>query len=1004
MPQISCPIPGQSVRHLGDKTNTSHNGIHEAVLERLQGNVTMNLQLFDESKAGIQGQGEPLALTLDSPEIVTHNDGPLTRVTPERSEGDLSGSIQLRSTHQLCLACKTCLRYFCNSQDDPKRKKNNMLHSSSLATVFTSTERQCAICCQLRNKISELNPELGPSVYSDYSIVCCWGTPRDEDEETKMWMVLFKSPVLNSPIHSYKQILQLDLCSKKNFGQYFDTNTNYGESTDADSNESTEGTNDSACTKELAVSWLARCIQNTDGQHDICNKGDQDYIPTRLLDVQHALENNVVRLVCPNKEDEKFKGVEYATLSYCWGPHAAEQNPMLLANNLETWQTEGFTWNRLPKTFQDAFKIASWLGLKWIWIDSMCIIQDSKSDWKIETKAMDQIYSNVKVNISADTGEDSRSGCFVQRRLTDVTPLQFATQDLGDEWIVTTDDTLEWTESAPSCKRAWIHRERQLSRRILHCTTKEMVWECCALGKSGFASETMPRGSPFDKAFNGETKFQIQIANASHANLSTKERREGMHMLWNSICQDFANKSVSRTSDLPYILWGLAYEFHTLFNGEEYACGHWRSNLAESLTWWIPGMKPEHDGYLAPSWSWLSAGCPVELAQLHSKRHRRAVVDIQSVSRAYESRPDNGFGKHAPGSSISVHGFLRKLRFDYGEDNDINLSVVEEDRDGNDRIRHIGRHRNLMDDQTFRLTMDHCQKLPFCGLDCYALSTTLQETEDCGRQLSCVLLEHDSVIHNGPYQYHKYKRIGTMDTIGDLYSFKLRYRVAPSVKVPDAGVSLMDSGDTCKVEYVSGDIWNLLSQYLGCVRWDVISRFKESGMPDTNGYSSLEEDEEDEEDESEWEEDSLPSLRQSVTRINDNEEETGVPPVFPQALTECKGLPDDINTAVEEQQIEDASEKHRQRLRDLRNIVLCIHDHPFSGLVNITDTENATEATDRMQQVLSFESQTVAYGTNMREDPGEVLYQFDDVLDMWQKTHGVVPWLERLETSVFTIV
>ncbi|UZP37064.1 hypothetical protein NXS19_004880 [Fusarium pseudograminearum] len=590
MPQISCLIPGQSIRHLGDKTETSHTEMQSA-------------------------------------------------------EGDLSRSIRLRSAHQLCLAYKSCLSHFCKSQVDPKRMKNNVLHSNSLSTVFTPTEGQCFICSQLRNRITELNPGLGPDVYSDYSIVCCWSTPRDEDKETKMWM-----------------ILQLGLWSKKDFGQYFDSNTNHGECTDPGLNESrTDGTNDSDYTKELAISWLARCIQNSDGQHDICNKGDQDYIPTRLLDVQHALENNVVRLFCHDKEDKKFKGVE-----------------------------------------------------------------------------------------------------------------------------------------------------------------------------------------------------------------------------------------------------------------------------------------------------------------------------------AYESRPNNGFGKHAPRSSVSVNGFLRKLRFDYSgpEEDDNTLSVVEQDKDA------------------FHLTMDHWQKLPSCGLDCYALFTTLQETGDCGQQLSCVLSKHDSVVHNGPYQYYTYKRIGTMDNIGDLHSFKLRYRVAPSVKVPEASVSRMDSGDTCTGEDVAKDIWNLLSQYLICVRWDVISRFKESGMLDTSGYSSLEE------DESEWEEEFLPSRPQSVTNINDKEEQTRVRPVSFHALTESKALPDDMNAAFEKGKIEDApvDERHRQMLQDLGNIVLCIHHHPFSGLANITGTENAAEATDRLQQLLSFESQTVAYGTNIREDPGEVLYQFNDVLDMWQKTHGVGPWLERLETSVFTIV
>ncbi|OBS23336.1 hypothetical protein FPOA_03885 [Fusarium poae] len=752
--------------------------------------------------------------------------------------------------------------------------------------------------------------------------------------------------------------------------------------------ETAEDTNEHENTKELVISWLARCIHNLDGKHDICNQGDNDYTPLRLLDVRHALENNIVLLVCRNEEDDTFEGVEYATLSYCRGPHAAEQNPMLVTQNLETWQTEGLSWDCLPKTFQDALKIASWLGLNWIWIDSMCIIQDSRSDWKFETKVMDEIYAGAKVNISADIGEDSQAGCFMQRQKTNVT-----SQVPEEECIGIADHTSEWVNSAPSLTRAWIHRERQSSRRIIHCTAKGMIWECCALDNAGFASGTIPRGSPFVKAFNGETKFQIQIAKASGRNLRSSKRRERLHMLWNSTCQDFANKAVSQASDLPYLLWGMAFQFHTLFNGEEFACGHWRSNLAESLTWWIPGVKPEHEEYLAPSWSWLSAGCPVQLPQLNPKRHKRAVVDILSISRAYESRPDNGFGKHAPGSSVSVHGFLRKLRFDHSgnEEGVITLSVVEEDEHGNPRIRRIGPSTNLNVDPAFRMSMDRYEKLPSLGLECYALFTTLQESAndeiECQRHLACILLEYGSVEHNGHYQYHTYKRIGTMDNISDLYSLKLRYQVAPTATIPEAAV-------------LQDDIWALLSQYLSYNRRSVIRKFRKSGVPDESGYSTVEVSET---DDSEWEEELWTSRPQRAVNVNENEEQTEVQSVSSEMFDESTGLPDDLSTTSEQEQVDDEAQRHHPELVDLRDIITRIHNHPSSGVTPITAAEDKEEVSHNLQQILSFESETVAYGVNIQEDPGAILYQFDDLLRICQKKYNVVPWLKQLESSVFII-
>ncbi|XEV04377.1 hypothetical protein FSHL1_009664 [Fusarium sambucinum] len=411
-------------------------------------------------------------------------------------------------------------------------------------------------------------------------------------------------------------------------------------------------------------------------------------------------------------------------------------------------------------------------------------------------------------------------------------------------------------------------------------------------------------------------------------------------MLRNSTCQDFANKSVSQASNLYYILWGMAFQFHGRFRGEEYNSGHWRSNLPESLNWWIPGVKPEYKGYLAPSWSWMSARCPVQLVHLDPRRQKRAVVNILFFLFDVEPYLDDGFGITGQ-AYMGVKCYLRKVRFDYeGHQEDvITLSVVEEDEHDNPRIRSIGRNINPNRDVLFHLTMDRYEKLPSRGLECYALFTTLHESAtdetECQRQLTCILLEHDPAIHKGFYPNHTYKRIGTMDEISDLYSFKLRYRVAPSAKFPEVGV-------------LHDDIWALLSQYLRCIRRTVIREFAESGIPDTSGYSTLDCSET---EDSEWDEDSLPSRSESTAGVNNNEDEEDVRSVLSEMFDENQNLPEDMNTTSEQEQVDDRAERHRLELLDLRKIIMQIHDHLFSGPRPVSHSENMDEALDRLQQV-----------------------------------------------------
>ena len=295
MPQLSYVLPGQPTRRLGKETEAIHNEMHETILNKFRESDNKTIELFDSSVGQTGGWGEALIFVPNSPEKVVPHDYVLAVKTDysamEKAEDKyVADSMQLQSGHKLCVACEATFNYFCASQSDPENMNNNVLHSESLLSVFRSaTSRHCYICYQLWRKIIKMYPNLVPDMYLDYRIECCWTTNRQADKETKMWMVMYNPLIRKLPIYNYQHVLRLGLWSKEHFGKYFkkDTHSRDPAKMSRGLSEAVDDyTNDNEDTKALALSWMAKCIQNADGQHDICNRRDEYYLPTRLLDVR----------------------------------------------------------------------------------------------------------------------------------------------------------------------------------------------------------------------------------------------------------------------------------------------------------------------------------------------------------------------------------------------------------------------------------------------------------------------------------------------------------------------------------------------------------------------------------------------------------------------------------------------------------------------------------------------------------------------------------------------
>jgi hypothetical protein len=158
-----------------------------------------------------------------------------------------------------------------------------------------------------------------------------------------------------------------------------------------------------------------------------------------------------------------------------------------------------------PNTYRDTIHTTRVLGIQYLWIDSLCIVQDSKKDWQKESLGLESVYSQSYCNIAATRSRDSRGGCFVDRpawtchpAILDITKMnihnstaQGSSQERGFGVFAESSDSL-WVEEI-SCsallQRAWVFQERFLSPRILHFARNQLFFECREVVLASFIQE-----------------------------------------------------------------------------------------------------------------------------------------------------------------------------------------------------------------------------------------------------------------------------------------------------------------------------------------------------------------------------------------------------------------------------------------------------------------------------------------------------------------------------------
>jgi hypothetical protein len=218
--------------------------------------------------------------------------------------------------------------------------------------------------------------------------------------------------------------------------------------------------------------WMKACLET----HEACGLTDSNpLLPSRVLDIGQD-EQDTIRL-CEFSDGTRGS---YAALSHCWG----KSQPLTLSHDTMESRRTGIDPELLPKVFLDAVVVARSLGLQYLWIDSLCIIQGDEEDWAREAPKMGSVYSNAPLVIAASSAKSSSDGFLNSRVTGDIigipypdrssTKPSFYLQEVL-QTLVAGQDILE---DEPLFSRSWVMQERYFATRMLAFATHQMVWEC----------------------------------------------------------------------------------------------------------------------------------------------------------------------------------------------------------------------------------------------------------------------------------------------------------------------------------------------------------------------------------------------------------------------------------------------------------------------------------------------------------------------------------------------
>jgi hypothetical protein len=357
--------------------------------------------------------------------------------------------------------------------------------------------------------------------------------------------------------------------------------------------------------------WLNSCCANHEARCG--NLAWSTENPRRLIEI---VSDDEAKLI----DASSIAKVDYVALSYCWGGGGMYGNT--------TWEKlpdrqNGFSIPKLPETIRDTLVLVRRLGLKYVWIDQVCIVQPDNNpkdpanaqgeDWDLEGSRMHIVYGNALFTLNACSSEASTDGLFRARRAWTYPVSPFY---LDGQWLVNFDTTLKEVRArAPLSSRAWVLQEERLSPRLLYFCGQRFYWSCSVDQHMEIETGEGTRGDHSERPLTHGGDYET--LNDAQAFLAVRFEgdKAGLHREWQDLVESYCVRNMTKPTDRFRAISGLAAQYLRVHLdkdnkiwGQEYLAGLWRTTFAKDLAWSVRVAASSNGalGDIAPTWSWAS--------------------------------------------------------------------------------------------------------------------------------------------------------------------------------------------------------------------------------------------------------------------------------------------------------------------------------------------------------------------------------------------------------------
>ncbi|KAG4436194.1 hypothetical protein IFR05_008322 [Cadophora sp. M221] len=368
----------------------------------------------------------------------------------------------------------------------------------------------------------------------------------------------------------------------------------------------------SSSSSDESFALLSKWIETCRRSHPLCSWSHDNPLPTRVVDVGSEYED-------PFLFESNGATGEWVTLSHCWGGEA----PLATTSESLEQHKSSIPMDTLPQNFKDAISLTRELGFQYIWIDSLCIIQNIHEDWTSESSQMHRVYTNASLNISAAAAKSPKEGIFEssnklrhfgsslfslpckseKKEIHGVVDLRIQLGG-GCPFIHLPDEPLH--------RRAWVLQESVLSPRRIDFGSSQLFWEC----RTALHTERYPESTDGESFFDASGRVLHQMEPTRMDPLPNLPRHfRGSNadnpvswwyrMLLNSYCR----RGVTDLDDLLPALAGVAEEVSNR-TGYHYKAGLWLEDILRGLLWQPLGSMVRPEQSHCPSWTWASTQLP----------------------------------------------------------------------------------------------------------------------------------------------------------------------------------------------------------------------------------------------------------------------------------------------------------------------------------------------------------------------------------------------------------